>query len=429
LRGWRIEAKSHLLRSVTLDIIQQVEQGRPLDETIDWFFSRGTIPEALKPLLYEITAGVFRWKGYLDWVLSHYVRRPPKKDARYLLWVALYQSLFMKKGTHHVVNETVEYVKKEKGVAVANFVNAVLRKVLKEGRHLPLPELPDQRLSFCYSFPEWLVRRWLNRLGQQETEALLSVLNTTPEFSLRVDQNKIARDVAIEKIRGKGITAQKGKLLESAITVDKVGPLLSDELFKSLAIHVQDEASQLVGQAVAPEPGDVVLDACAGLGTKTEQMIELYPEARFVATDLRIGRISAHAERLSSVRGDLLRLPFKKNVFDVILLDAPCSSLGIVRKHPEIKWRRNEEEILRFGTYQRALLSAVWPSLKPGGRCVYSVCSFEPEETTDVIRAFAGEEQFVLENPLPFLFNKEYFLSLPHRTGVDGFFIAKLRKV
>jgi 16S rRNA (cytosine967-C5)-methyltransferase len=405
-----------------------VEEGRLLDETIDWFFSRQSIPETLKPLLYEIVAGVVRWKDYLDWVLSHYIRKPLKKDLRYLLWVALYQSFFMKKGTHHVVNEAVEYIKKEKGAAVANFANAVLRKAVSQGRQLPLPEVPEKRLSVAYSFPEWLVRRWLARLGEQETEALLSVLNTTPEFTLRVDQKKMTRELACEKIREKGLTPHDGKLLRSAITVDRIGPLLNDELLKSHTIHVQDEASQLVGQAVAPEPGQLVLDACAGLGTKTEQMIELYPEARFVAVDLRIGQLSPTSDRLSAVRGDVLHLPFKQKVLDVILLDAPCSSLGIVRKHPEIKWRRKEEEMLRFGAYQRALLGAVWGSLKRGGCCVYSVCSFEPEETLDVIRAFSGEQQFLLENPLPFLFNKEYFLSLPHKTGVDGFFIAKLRK-
>ncbi|HUJ90447.1 MAG TPA: transcription antitermination factor NusB, partial [Syntrophorhabdales bacterium] len=307
-----MEAKAHLLRSLTVEIIRQVEEGRLLDETIDRFFSRRTIPETLKPLIYEITAGVVRWKAYLDWVLSHYTRKALKEDVRYLLWVALYQALFMKKGTHHVVNETVEYVKKEKGVAVANFVNAVLRKAVREGRNLPMADGPEQRLSVAYSFPEWLVRRWLARLGEQETEALLSMLNTTPEFSLRVDQNKIARDLAIGKIREKGVTASKGKLLESAITVDKVGPLLNDELFKSHTIHVQDEASQLVGQALAPEPGQLVLDACAGLGTKTEQMLNEYPEARFVAMDLRIGRLSLVSERLDIVKGDILRLPFKR---------------------------------------------------------------------------------------------------------------------
>jgi 16S rRNA (cytosine967-C5)-methyltransferase len=157
-------------------------------------------------------------------------------------------------------------------------------------------------------------------------------------------------------------------------------------------------------------------------------MLELYPEARFVAMDLRIGRLLMSSEKLSIVRGDILHLPFKRNAFDAILLDAPCSSLGIVRKHPEIKWRRTEDEIPRFGAYQLALLSAAWGSLKQGGHCIYSVCSFEPEETLDVIHAFAAKEEFLLENPLPFLFNKEYFLSLPHETGVDGFFIAKLRK-
>jgi 16S rRNA (cytosine967-C5)-methyltransferase len=204
--------------------------------------------------------------------------------------------------------------------------------------------------------------------------------------------------------------------------------LLTDELFTTHAIRVQDESSQLVGQAVAPGPGQLVLDACAGLGTKTEQMLDLYPNARFVAMDLHMGRLWPASDRLTAVRGDILCLPFKRNLFDAILLDAPCSSLGILRKHPEIKWRRKEEDIVRFGNYQRALLGALWGSLKRGGYCIYSVCSFEPEETLDVIRAFGAEEQFILENPLPFLFNKEYFLSLPHETGVDGFFIAKLRK-
>ena len=410
-------------------MIRQVEEGGLLDETIDRSFSRFAVPETLKPLLYEIVAGVIRWKGYLDWVLSHYVQKPLKKDVRYLLWTALYQAFFMKKGAYHVVNETVEYVKTEKGVALANFANAVLRKAVSEGRRLPLPDHPDERLSLEYSFPAWLVHRWLERFGEQETEALLSTLNTTPEFTLRVDRSKMALALVNEKLREKGLTPRNGKLLDSAITVDKIGPLLNDKLFKSRAIHVQDESSQLVGQAMAPEPGQLVLDACAGLGTKTEQMIELYPEARFVAMDLRIARLSPVSQGLSVVRGDILDLPFKQNTFDAILLDAPCSSLGIVRKHPEIKWRRKEEDIPRFGTHQLALLSGVWGSLKPDGYCVYSVCSFEPEETLDVIRAFAAKQQFLLENPLPFLFNREYFLSLPHKTGVDGFFIAKLRKV
>ncbi len=400
-----------------------------LDDTIDRFFSRLSVSGPLKSLLYEITAGVFRRKGYLDWVLSHFVQNPIKKDVRYLLWVAMYQALFMRKGVYHVVNETVEYVKKEKGPAVARFVNAVLRKAASEGGNLPLPESVGERLAVQHSFPEWLVQRWSARLGQEETEALLSALNRTPEFTLRVDQSRVSVEDVIEKLQEKGVTARKSSILESAIIVDKLGPVLTHELFKKRIICVQDEASQLAGLAVAAEPGRFVLDACAGLGTKTEQMVRLYPLSYVVAMDVRLRNVSLTSERLSMVKGDVLRLPFKQESFDAILLDAPCSSLGIARKHPEIKWKRQEEDIGRFGNQQFALLRALWEALRPGGYCVYSVCSFEPEETLDVVAAFAAEKQFVLENPLPFLFNKDYFLSLPHKTGTDGFFIAKLRKV
>jgi 16S rRNA (cytosine967-C5)-methyltransferase len=400
-----------------------------LDETIDRLFSRLTIPEQIRFLIYEITAGVLRWKGYLDWVLSHYAQKPMKRDVRYLLWVALYQSLFMKKGAYHVVNETVEYVKKEKGAAVANFVNAVLRKAVSEGQDLSLPKPLEKRLSVQYSFPEWLVRRWSARLGHDETEALLSTLNRTPEFTFRTSHANTSAEDVIERLLEKGVAARRGKFLESAVTVDKLWPVLTHELFKKRAIHVQDEASQLTAHAVKPKPGQRILDACAGLGTKTQHMLELYPEIHLVAMDVRPGVLSLKSDRLSVVRGDILHLPFKLDSFDAILLDAPCSSLGIVRKHPEIKWRRQEKDIRRFGGYQLSLLRALWKGLKTGGHCVYSVCSFEPEETLGVITAFGAEEEFVLENPLPFLFNKEYFLSLPHKTGIDGFFIAKLRKV
>ena len=119
----------------------------------------------------------------------------------------------------------------------------------------------------------------------------------------------------------------------------------------------------------------------------------------------------------------------KEGIFDTILVDAPCSSLGILRKHPEIKWRRRHRDIISFGNFQFTLLKSLWDNLARGGHMIYSVCSFEPDETVAVIEKFKKERQFVLENPLPFLFNKEYFLSVPHETGADGFFIAKMKKL
>ena len=194
-------------------------------------------------------------------------------------------------------------------------------------------------------------------------------------------------------------------------------------------IHVQDEASQLAGFSVQPKRGEIILDACAGLGTKTGQMIEQQGGSRIVAMDKEMRRLKLAPDTIDLIRGDAVDSPFRDEVFDAILLDAPCSSLGIIRKHPEIKWRRTEKEMARFGNYQLILLRSLWRTLKTGGHMIYSVCSFEPEETVSVIERFKKEEAFILENPPPFLFNKEYFLSLPHETTMDGFFIARLKKI
>jgi 16S rRNA (cytosine967-C5)-methyltransferase len=430
-RGWRrwpTEDNPYLVRSLSLRIIRSVEEDALLDETIDRLFSRASVSPAYKSLIYEMTAGVIRWKGYLDSLLSAYARKPVQKDVRYLLWLALYQSFFMKKGAHHVVNETVEFVKKEKGVAVAHFVNAVLRKALAEKEGLSDKTSEARLAALRSSFPRWLVRRWSRRFGSEETDRLLDTLNTPPRFGLRIDQGRIALPDVMEHLQKKGLAVARGALLSSALTVDKLYPVLSDDLFRRGLIRVQDEASQLAAHAVSPQSNQRVLDACAGMGTKTEHLLQLCNDARVVAMDIRLERAPA-LSGARMVKGDILNMPFKRSVFDTILLDAPCSSLGILRKHPEIKWRRTEEHLARFGAYQLNLLRNVWESVVPGGACVYSVCSFEPEETVNVLRDFAADKQFLLENPLPFLFNKEYFLSVPHQTGTDGFFIAKLRKV
>lgn len=367
------------------------------------------------------------------------------------MWISLYQISFMKKGAYHIVNESVGYAKGEHGQFVANFVNAVLRNFIRETEtvnHRPLPDkhtagnlhdsiLPEagqfqiSYLSIVYSFPEWLVARWLKRLGYDETIKLLTVLNNTPEFGIRVNLGKISRDEVMHRLENKGVTVKKGRFLESALYVDRLSHVLKDELFKKNLIHIQDEASQLAGLSIRPEKGGLILDACAGQGTKTEQMKEQLDVQTIIAMDSEIKRLRFITPTINRVIGDAACSPFKDGAFDAILLDAPCSSFGILRKHPEIKWRRAAEDIAAFGDYQFNLLKSLWTKLKTGGYLVYSVCSFEPEETVFVVDRFRKEETFILENPLPLLFNKnmEYYLSLPHKTAMDGFFIARLKKI
>jgi 16S rRNA (cytosine967-C5)-methyltransferase len=405
-----------------------VEEGRLLDEAIDRHFSSAAPLASHKPLIYEIASGVIRWKLYLDWVLSRLAKEGVKKDVRRLLWMGLYQILFMKKAAYHVVNETVEHAKLEKGPGVANFVNAVLRRAIREKGSMILPADPVLRLSVEYSFPEWLAARWSVRFGTEAARDLLATLNKNPSFALRVNSRKVARDEAMSMIAGLGLKVEKGRILPLALNVDRVGPLIASGLLENRLVYVQDEASQLAGLAVAPRPGDLLLDACAGQGTKTDQIIESWPQTHVLAMDKDGTKLRNIAGTACRVRGDILRSPFKKGGFDSILLDAPCSSLGIIRKHPEIKWRRAERDIAAFGAVQADMLRSAHGVLKEGGRLVYSVCSFEPEETTDVMEKVIKEGLFTPEPPLPAIGGDTYFLSLPHLSGMDGFFIARLRK-
>lgn len=351
--------------------------------------------------------------------------------------IGLYQVTFMQKAGYHVVNETVEFVKKTRGRIAANFVNAILRRFLRdiESNAIPRPGMTeDDRtlspkvLSLIYSFPQWLVNRWVDRFGTLRAEELLLTMNKRPYFSLRINLTGTTKTDAVEALQALGLKVAPGTLLPDCLRVDRLAPVLTSKLFTERLITIQDEASQLAGLAVQPQKGFTILDACAGMGTKTQQIGDLWGNTFLVALDTDAAKLKMVRGATHVIAGDALSAPFKHNVFDTILVDAPCSSLGTIRKHPEIKWRRQEKDIAAFAARQLSMLRALWPKLRKGGHLVYSVCSFEPEETVDVLARFAKEAPFVLENPLPFLFNKEYFISLPHETDMDGFFIARLRR-
>ena len=344
----------------------------------------------------------------------------------------------MKKAAHHVVKEAVDYAKAEHGIHIAGFINAVLRSFLRDADKgtIPLPDgtvlndsVSSNHVAAVHSFPQWLVKRWTNRFGRSQTERLLLTLNKVPEFTIRVNERNIRIDEAVRKLETLGLRAKHGTFLQSALHIDRLSPLIHNNLLATRSFYVQDEASQLAVHALQLPPGSLTLDTCSGQGTKASHIMDLYDGIRLIAMDNSSSRLDISDQRMNLVQGDVFHSPFRDSVFDTILLDAPCSSLGIIRKHPEIKWRRREEEIKRFGAQQYEMLKSLWTKLKVGGYLVYSVCSFEPEETIDVIDRFKKDRNFAIEKPLPFLFNKEYFISLPHETGMDGFFIARLKKL
>lgn len=438
-RTWHIDDKTwNFLRASAVKLIEIIEKGGFIDETVNRFFFANPISGEQRGLIYEMVSGVIRWKGYLDWVLKWFARAEPEGTVKYLIWVTLYQIAFMKKSAHHVVKEAVEYGKARHGIQVGRFMNAVLRGFLRDVKSgkLPLPyrhgkpDLSSRHLwPPLYSFPRWLVDRWVTRFGPHHCAALLNTLNTPPEFTLRINDSAYPKDRLVRRLEELGLQVRPGVFLKDALRVDKLGPLLHDDLFINKVVSVQDEASQLAVHALQTREKNLVLDACCGRGTKASHIMDLIGNVRLLAMDLNMGRLESVDRRAWLVKADIFQKPLKGNIFDAILLDAPCSSLGIIRKHPEIKWRRNQGDIRKFGEQQYSMLRSAWDVLKVGGHLVYSVCSFEPEETVDVVERFSGVANFVLENPFPFLFNNKYFVSVPHQTGMDGFFIARLRKL
>ncbi|MBP1749912.1 MAG: rRNA ((967)-C(5))-methyltransferase [Deltaproteobacteria bacterium] len=339
--------------------------------------------------------------------------------------MTLYQVGFMRKAHYHVIKESVEYAKNEHGKFVAGFLNAILRRFVNDTELRDMPEADKIQKNY----PHWLRRKWSRQFGDEAAGKLLAELMKEPRFALRVNTARLSVEEARQKLADEGIIAEKGNFVPSALTVDRLLPVMATSDFREGLLSIQGEASQLAGIAVQQAAGRKILDACAGSGTKTRQIIELCPDSLVYSMDNDIKRLKLSALKTHVLCGDSLKPPFSPNSFDTVLVDAPCSSLGIIRKHPEIKWRRTKNDILKFAEIQLAMLNSLWHLLSKGGRMVYSVCSFEPEETLDVIHNLAKEKKFILENPLPFLFNKDYFISLPHETAMDGFFIARLRKL
>ncbi len=408
-------------------------------------------------LLVDLVYGVQRWRLTLDWAIRQASRRPIEKIDPFtlnLLRLGAYQILFLSKiPPHAAVSTAVALAKSRRGAGGGGFVNAILRQLAENGETL-LQQLPGERsaeaLSLRVSHPLWLVRRWVDAYGYTEAEALCLANNQPPPATLRVNQHKTTRDTLLTEAR-RLPAFQEARVIPTKIAGQglSVTPLSavfgSDWLEKGL-VTIQDEASQLVGEIVAPRPGEWILDACAGIGVKALELLELSEgDTRLICFDpiaRKLRQLGAGAVRLGftppfTVAARAERPPLAKHpIFDKVLLDAPCSNTGVLRRHPERKWRLEEGDIGRLVEIQWQLLSAAAPLVKRGGAIIYSTCSLEREEGEEMISRFlAHHREFEAENCALFLapegeayVENGMFRSFPHRGGMDGFFCARLRR-
>jgi 16S rRNA (cytosine967-C5)-methyltransferase len=397
-----------------------------------------------RAFLMEIVYGVLRFRDTLDWILNQFLKNPSRLEARTLnnLRIAAYQLLFMRVPDWAVVNEAVEMEKLSSGsTAGPGLVNAVLRNLLRQKDRFSLPlefDDPVQRISVNTSHPSWLVKRWIARFGKEEAGLLAKANNEVPRMTLRVNTLKTGREELIEILSREGIAAEPTRFSPDGIALRDTLTYGDLSFVRGLFV-VQDEASQLVTYLLGPRPGERILDACAAPGGKTTHIAQLTADTgEIIAVEKdtrRITRLRENIETLgiksvSIINADILDLA-DAGPFDRILLDAPCSATGVIRKNPDVKYRHTEKDLLAYKSRQAELLQASSRLLKKGGALVYSVCSTEPEEGEEAVKEFlkAAADFRIIDTEVTFLrdfIDRGLLRTYPHRHNMDGFFGALL---
>jgi 16S rRNA (cytosine967-C5)-methyltransferase len=444
-------------RRLGLEVLGQLEtRDLPLSQLLDAAIqSHPHLVERDRALLHHIVYGVTRWRGQLDWTMAHFARQRPEKLSlrlRNLLRLGLYQICHLDRvPAAAAVNTSVQLAKAIGEGRKAGFVNGLLRNAVRQRDQVPLPDpetSPDMYLAVRHALPRWLVRRWLKRFGVEETAALGAALCDLPPITVRTNTLRTtAADLATAL--SKEATVMRSGYTPLAIRLTAMHrPPACWPAIRQGDCQVQDEAAQLVGDLMAAIPGETVLDACAGLGGKTGHLGQMMNNrGRLIAADLatpKLERLTAQMRRLGVTNVEPCSLDLERPemlkglpLFDRILLDAPCSGLGVLRRHPDTKWRRSSSDLARYQVRQERMLAVLAPRLRPGGRLVYAVCSMEPEETTAVVDQFLNSHpdfdiDRTIGNLLPaaaaLVDPRGALATYPHRHGMDGFYMIALKK-
>ncbi len=443
-------------RHTALDILDaSADPKTTLDQTLDHAAPRlNELSDRDKRLCYAIVFGVLRNRAYLDHVIRSFSKTAFEKlDAKvvHLLRMALFQVMFMDRVPDYAAIDKAIELSKTIGLKKASgFVNAVLRNAARNRTAIELPHKQGSvaHMATALSFPPWLLKKWAALYGLEKTRAICESVNQIPPLTLRVNPLATSRVSLFQILEKAGHTVELTPTSPDGINLS--GPGSRVELlpgFDDGFFQVQDEAAQLVSRILAPQPGETILDACAGVGGKTLHMASLMDnQGTITAMDIGKAKLETlqeearrlHIDNTAVCCRDLLKTSIKDfdDFFDAVLLDAPCSGLGVLRRNPDTKWKRTFKDLQRMAARQRKLLNAAAGLVRPGGRVVYAVCSCEPEETIDVIKSFLKKRKdYTLDkNPdlsveLPGILNPQgVFTTYPDRLQMDGFFAARLRR-
>ena len=437
-------------RGIAVKILNRIDKTDAyLDKLIDNELKNSELSSQDKALLYELVHGVIRWMIRLDWVLTGFYKGQYAKsisDIKNALRVAVYQILFLDKVPEYaIVNDAVEYIKKMQGQKAANLTNAVLRNIIRNKDKINYAKPGDDPvyyLSNYYSHPVWMVKRWVRRYGKEFTEKLVIANNERPSLTLRVNNIKSNPYELKQLLAGEDLQFSETKYLPGYFRLKTLANIASWEKFKEGYFTIQDESTGLPCYLLEPNENNRVLDMCAAPGGKTALLADLMNnKGEIVALDkyesrlavLRKNLVRLGVTNVNTIAIDALKYEDEEG-FDRILIDAPCSGLGTLKKKPDIKWKREIMDIRKLNPLQIDLLRKASELVKPGGFIVYSTCTIEPDENFDIIQTFLDENldfelvDAKLKFPAELVAKTGCIETFPHIHQMDGSFAAKLKR-
>ncbi|MEJ2101384.1 MAG: 16S rRNA (cytosine(967)-C(5))-methyltransferase RsmB [Desulfobacterales bacterium] len=446
-------------RNTSLTVLNRLEKGhQTLDSILDDMpRNSDNLSRRDRSLFNALTYGVLRWRGRLDYIISHFSNTPLQRIEPVILNIlrlGLFQIIYLDRiPDSAAVNTSVELSKQAGLSRASGFVNALLRRAALNISTFNFPAFEADPLTFLtadQSLPTWLAHRWLNRFSQQALMRLCDTINSVPPLTIRTNTLKTKRRQLISTLEQAVERIEPTPIAPDGLSLINPNQSIADfAAFKNGWFQVQDEAAQLVSLLLNPQPGESVLDACAGLGGKTGHIAQLmHNSGKITAMDKdqsKLKKLDLEMQRLgvSIVHRCCFDLDYppeksRQALFDRILLDAPCSGLGVLRRNPDIKWNSTEKSLRRHAEKQKRFLDYLATLVKPNGILVYSVCSIEPEENESVMNAFLKKHpEFVIDTKwekLPervaSLFESvNWITTLPVLNNMDGFFIARLKRL
>jgi len=438
------------------------------DDVFDSIIKDIVLSEPDRALTFELVYGVLRHAITLDWRLDHLSRKPMARlplNVATILRVAAYQLLFLDRiPDSAAVNEAVKLIRNQPGYDWGRLVNGILRNLIRQ----PAPTLPDihldpvQGLSIRYACPAWMVQRWIKARGLAHAEELGRKTLEIPPMTLRTNTLRCSRKELLDRLEIEGISGQETSVSPLGVTLEKCGNPGHLSVVQEGWCYIEDEAAQLIPPLLDPQPGDRVLDACAAPGGKTTHLAQLMQnQGTIIALDRQSERLTRLAENCQRLGINIVHtherdaatdcsktIPTSHDSlfstsssltepFDRILVDVPCSGLGILRRHPEGKMLKQFSAIEQSHHIQKQILNCVCTLLRPGGILVYSACSIEPEETTEVVSAFCQEHPDFQPEPvtswvpttgLSLVTDQGHLCTAFQSFTMDGFFACRLKK-